>query len=235
MRINALSRIALIHALEESVAPARAAFARNWPEALTFDILDTSLGVDRAHVGSLDAAMFARFSALAKYAESSLGKGGRTSGILFTCSAFGPAIDRVKTEVNIPVLRPNESAFRQALTRGRQIGLVVTFAPSAVTLESELRAMADSAAQVVTIRTVLVEPALTALKSGDGTRHDNLIASAAGDLAGVDALVLGQFSMARAALAVAMAGFAGRVITTPDAAVNELRQLLPHLSDGSKH
>jgi Asp/Glu/hydantoin racemase len=229
-----LSRIALIHALEESAAPTRDAFARNWPEAFAFDILDTSLAIDRAHAGSLDTAMLERFSTLAQYAESSVGKGGRTSAILFTCSAFGPAIDRVKTQLKIPVLRPNESAFRQALARGRQIGLVVTFAPSAVALESELRAMADTAAQAVSIKTVLVEPALTALKAGDGTRHDRLVADAVGELAGFDVLVLGQFSMARAAPAVATAGFAGRVITTPDAAVNELRQLLPHLSDGSR-
>ena len=36
-------RIALIDALEESVAPARAAFRPGWPEAETFDLLDTSL------------------------------------------------------------------------------------------------------------------------------------------------------------------------------------------------
>ena len=46
-------RIALIHALEESVAPIRAAFREAWPEAFAFDLLDTSLAIDRAHAGVL--------------------------------------------------------------------------------------------------------------------------------------------------------------------------------------
>ncbi len=41
------ARIALIHALAESVAPSHAAFARIWPEAYAYDLLDTSLAVDR--------------------------------------------------------------------------------------------------------------------------------------------------------------------------------------------
>jgi hypothetical protein len=45
-------RIARVHALAESVAPAREAFRRRWPEAICFDLLDTSLAVDD---GALDA------------------------------------------------------------------------------------------------------------------------------------------------------------------------------------
>ena len=45
---EAAPRIALIHALEESVLPARAAFAAHWPEAHAFDLLDTSLATDLA-------------------------------------------------------------------------------------------------------------------------------------------------------------------------------------------
>ena len=220
-----MARIALIHALEESVAPARNAFARSWPEAFAFDVLDTSLAIDLAHAGSLDAAMLTRFETVARYAETSAGRGGITRAILFTCSAFGPAIDRVKTQVGIPVLRPNESAFRQALARGSHIGLVVTFAPSAPALESELRQMAAEMNRSITTKTVLVEAALHALKAGHGAEHDSLAAAAVGELADVDCLVLGQFSLARAAPAVTAAGFAGRVITTPDAAVQELRRL----------
>ena len=55
--------------------------------------------------------------------------------------------------------------------------------------------------------------------------HDTLIARAAEDLADCDALVLAQFSMARAATAVA--GLPRRrVLTAPDAAVRRLRSLI---------
>ncbi len=108
-------RIALIHALAESVAPIRAAFATHWPGAACFDLLDTSLSADLAAAGRLEAEMIARFRTLARYAAGTSGAGGQTAAILFTCSAFGPAIEAVKAGLSIPVMRPNEAAFEQAL------------------------------------------------------------------------------------------------------------------------
>lgn len=219
---DAVARIALIHALEESVRPAREAFAHHWPEAFAFDLLDTSLAVDRAETGRLDERMMARFRTLADYAATNAGKGGRTAGILFTCSAFGPAINAVKAWVTIPVLRPNEAAFEAALNMGDKLGLVVSFKPSRASLEEELRAMAKERRRDVTIRTEVAAGALEALKAGDGDRHDLLVADAAARLGDVDAIILGQFSLARAHDRVALhAGLP--VITTPRSAVEGLR------------
>jgi Asp/Glu/hydantoin racemase len=222
-----MTRIAFIHALEESVLPARAALARNWPDAFGFDLLDSSLAVDLAHAGGkLDGVMMNRFSTLARYAAANEGRDGRLCGILFTCSAFGPAIDRVKTEVDLPVLRPNESAFREALTRGNKIALVVTFAPSAKSLETELHQMAEAADQRISIETLFVDHALVALKQGDAEKHDRLVVAATSNLGRHDAVVLGQFSLARTVHAMRTQGWGDRVITTPDAAVRELRQMV---------
>jgi Asp/Glu/hydantoin racemase len=217
------ARIALIHALEESVAPARAAFASAWPEAYGFDLLDTSLAVDRAQRGRLDEAMFGRFRALADYAASSEGLGGKTAGILFTCSAFGPAIDAVKAATGVPVLRPNESAFAEALELGSRLGLVVSFGPSLDSLEDELNAMARDRGQTLTVRSALAEGALAALKQGDGAAHDRLVADAARRLADVDAIILGQFSLARARAEIER--HAGPpIVTTPQSAARALRR-----------
>ena len=220
---DAVARIALIHALEESIRPAREAFADYWPEAFAFDLLDTSLAVDRAEAGSLDEGMMARFRALADYAATNAGRGGRTAGILFTCSAFGPAIDAVKARVAIPVLRPNEAAFQAALSMGDRIGLIVSFEPSRSSLEEELRAMAKERDRDVTIRTEVAAGALEALKAGDGNRHDLLVANAVARLVGgVDVIILGQFSLARAHGRVAIST-GMPVITTPRSAVEGLR------------
>ena len=217
------ARIALIHALEESIAPAHAAFAAAWPEAYCFDLLDSSLAVDRAKRGMLDQAMFVRFRRLADYAESSEGLGGGTSGILFTCSAFGPAIDALKAATDIPVLRPNESAFEEALNTGSRLGLVVSFAPSLDSLEGELNAMAVERDQEVTVRSVLADGALAALKQGDGATHDRLVADAARRLADVDVIILGQFSLARARAEIER--HAGPpIVTTPQSAAQAMRR-----------
>ncbi len=167
--------------------------------------------------------MTARFRTLADHAATNAGKGGRTAGILFSCSAFGPAIDAVKARVTIPVLRPNEAAFEAALSMGDKLGLVVSFAPSRASLEEELRAMANERHRDVTIRTAVAAGALEALKAGDADRHDLLVADAAARLVGdVDAIVLGQFSLARAHDRVALhTGMP--VITTPRSAVEGFR------------
>lgn len=215
-------RIALIHALEESVLPARAAFAAGWPEAQVFDLLDTSLATDLAARGRLDDAMMQRFLTLGRYACATEGAAGPARGMLFTCSAFGPAIEAVKRDLSIPVFRPNEAAFAEALAIGDRIGLVVSFAPSQASLTRELEEMAGRPLQV---SGVVAEGALAALKRGDGATHDRLVAEAAARLANVDVLVLGQFSLARSRHAVEQATGLP-VVTTPEAAVTALRKAI---------
>jgi len=218
-------RIALIHALEESVLPARTAFAAHWPQAWCFDLLDTSLAVDLGAAGGLDAAMMERFERLADYATGFPGKGGRTQAILFTCSAFGPAIDAVKTRLSVPVLRPNEAAFEEALELGSSFAILVTFGPSREPLAAELHAMAAARGRRITVKTILVDGALAALQAGDASTHDRFAAGACHGLDGVDALILGQFSLARAADAIRDIT-AVPVLTTPDCAVRALRARL---------
>jgi Asp/Glu/hydantoin racemase len=218
-------RIALIHALEESVEPTRAAFTADWPEAFCFDLLDTSLAIDLAAAGRLDEAMMERFQALADYATGYQGKAGRTQAILFTCSAFGPAIDAVKARLAIPVLRPNESAFDQALEMGDTIGLLVTFRPSLRALETELVAMAAARGRRITVKPIMADGALAALKAGDGDTHDRLAVEVCRNLSQIDVLVLGQFSLARAAARIRQVTTAP-VLTTPDCAVRALRARL---------
>lgn len=229
MTMNETPRIALIHALEESVAPARAAFAEIWPEASYFDLLDTSLSIDRAQAGELDEAMKERFAALANYATAYSGKGGRTAGILFTCSAFGAAIDAVKAKVQVPVLRPNEAAFSTALRTGSQFLMLVSFEASLDALEAEFRMMADETGKPAQITMILVEGALAALQAGDGERHDRLLTEAAVYHAGsADTVILGQFSQARARSSIERSLPGTAVITTPHSAVAEMRRLVSH-------
>ena len=211
-------RIALIHALAHSVGPINDEMARAWPEATVMNLLDDSLSADLARQGrGLDADMHQRFESLAAYAEST-----GAQALLFTCSAFGPAIEAVAAELPIPVLKPNESAFRAALAHGKRIGLLVTFAGSLAPLTEELQTMAGPGLE---LHARIVPAALGALQAGDGAAHDAKIAEAAAHLPPVDALVLGQFSMARAARALA-----DRIVyTTPDAAVADLKRRITSL------
>ncbi len=218
-------RVALIHALAESQAPVLASFASLWPEADPFNLLDDSLPSDLAKAGAVDAAMTGRFLNLARYAAGCGDAARPTRGILFTCSAFGPAIDRVKQSLKLPVLKPNEAAFESALNLGATLGLVVTFGAALAPMSDEFQAMAQARGVKLRLKTARAAGALEALRAGELKRHDELIADAVQSLGDVDAIVLGQFSMARAA-AVVSGRTAAPVLTTPGAAVAKLRALV---------
>lgn len=217
-------RIMLMHALQESMRPAHEAFAAAWSEAECFDVLDSSLSADLASCGRLEGEIIERVMTLAHYAARASGRE-KAAALLFTCSAFGRAIEAVKGALAIPVLRPNEAAFDEALDRGTRIGLIVTFRPSLAALEDELMQMAAQRGVQISVPSRVVPGALESLRDGDGARHDALVVAAAVDMPPVDCLVLGQFSTARAAPAVErIAGV--RPITTPHSAVRKLRSLI---------
>ncbi|TPG57146.1 arylsulfatase [Roseomonas nepalensis] len=219
-------RVMLVHALRESLAPIHAAFAAAWPEAETHDLLDSSLSADHAaSAGRLDRKMTERFRALGRYAAATGPEGRGSDAILFTCSAFGPAIEAVRRDQAVPVLKPNEAAFAEALRHGPRIGLLCTFAPTRAPAVAELEAMAAARGITPVIEARVVEGALAALQAGRGEEHDALSAAAAAGLPPVDAVVIAQFSMARAAPAVRVR-LGVPVLTTPDSAVAALRAIL---------
>lgn len=220
-----MTRIALIHALPESISPIHEALAQEWPEARAFDLLDSSLPGDLACAGRVDPTLSRRFMELARYAASAGEERDRTAGILFTCSAFGPAIQAVKAAMSIPVLHPNESAFEQAVSIGGRVGLLVTFPPSLHSLEVQLHEQARLRGVELSIVSRNVEGALDALHGSDFATHDRLIAAAADELPLTDSLILGQFSMARAASSIKPIP-SREVLTTPTSAVRGLRALV---------
>jgi Asp/Glu/hydantoin racemase len=218
-------RIALIHALRESMEPIWSAFSKSWPVAQTFNLLDDSLSADLAQEGKLTDAIIDRFVTLGRYACNAGAGEKTTDAILFTCSAFGPAIEAVEHDLEIPVLTPNEAAFDDAIAIGSRIGLMVTFPPSEPALIKKLEDLAKTKGVEIDITSTVVAEALATLQAGDPSRHDELISDEAEALDDIDCIVLGQFSMARAAENVARRVDVP-VITTPAAAVDRLRTLL---------
>lgn len=215
-----MPRIALNHAVAVAMEPIETAFRELWPDAERINLLDDCLSIDRARDESLVPALTARVGALGRYALSC-----GADAILYTCSAFGPAIEAVAREAPVPVLKPNEAMFRAALATGQRIGMLATFGQSIPSMEAEFRDMAAAARARATIESVLVADAMAALKGGDGSRHDELLAAASSRLASCDAIMLAQFSTARARDDVHRA-VAKPILTSPHAAVTELKARL---------
>jgi len=209
-------RIALIHAVRVAMPPVEDAFTRHWPQAERINLLDDALSVDRERAGALTVELSARISALANYAISA-----GASGILYTCSAFGEAIEAVQARVRMPVLKPNEAMFAEALALGARLGLLATFPASIGSMAKELKALAPH----VELETGCVPQALAALQAGDSAQHDALLAAIAPRFTGCDALMLAQFSTARARDALA-AVVECPVLASPDSAVLAMRRRL---------
>lgn len=224
---TAAPRIALIHATALAVEPIQSAFGRHWAQARCMNLLDDSLSVDRAEAGSLTPGMVQRFIDLAEYAKRT-----GCSGILFTCSAFGPAIEAAGAAVGVPTLKPNEAMFEEALARspaqGAKLGLIATFEASIPSMSAELLDLARQRGRHIELRTQFVPKAMQDLAQGRAAEHHRKIAQAAHSLRDCDVVMLAQFSMA-AALPAVQAELSCPVLSSPDCAVLALQKKMKHV------
>ncbi len=216
-----MPRIALIHAVSVAIEPVISAFAAEWPDAEVTSLLDDSLASDLDRAGRLNQQMIHRFGVLARYVRDC-----GCDGILFTCSAFGPAIERVAEDLApMPVLKPNEAMFEAAIEQGSTIGLLATFAPSIPSMEQEFNALSEASDRSVQLKTACVPEAMTALRNGDAEIHNALVAETAKELEECDVLMLAQFSTAQAKDAVSEQ-VSAPVLASPASAVLKLKRLL---------
>jgi len=213
-------RIVLIHATPVAIDPILSVFQQEWPQAEPVNILDDSLSKDLESAGSLTPAIIRRIVSMARY-SSDIG----AAAILFTCSAFGRAIDAAKTDVSIPVLKPNEAMFEDALLAGNRLGLLATFGPSVASMESEFYDLARLRNSTAGLESLLVPDAMAALAKGDAKSHNRLLAKAAPQLAKCDAIMLAHFSTSRALTDVQRA-VGCRVMTSPHSAVAKLKKMI---------
>jgi len=124
----------------------RAYGLRERVDALRFDLLDRRVGErvgDQAGAGERAGVerLFHGFDALGR--------------------DIGEAIEAAAARAPIPVLKPNEAMFEAALTAGRRIGMLATFAPSVASMEQEFRAMAETHRSPATIETYCVPGAMS--------------------------------------------------------------------------
>lgn len=219
--MSATPRIVLYHATPVAMEPIQNAMAKLWPAAEVVNLLDDGLTIDRAKEGpTLSEALTERFIDFGRYAHR-IG----ADGILVTCSAFGPAIEKMAAELPVPVLKPNEAMFRAALSAGRRIGMLATFAPAVATMEDEFAAVRREIGSDASLDSIVVPDAIEILRKGDAETHNRLIAARAPKFAGHDAIMLAHFSTSRAADAV-RAVVDIPVLSAPEAAVSRMRALV---------
>ncbi len=159
------------------MAPVAQAFEQLWPQARLTNLLDDSLSPDLAAAGRITEALTARMVGLARYVRDQ-----GADGILYTCSAFGPAIEAAAADVGIPTLKPNEAMFEEALALcaragvDARAGLVTTFAPAAGPMRAEFEEMALLHAQPACLDSACADGAMGLLQAGQPQAHDQRVA-----------------------------------------------------------
>lgn len=215
-------RVFLVHPTPLAMAPIDEAFKTLWPQAQTLNLLDESLYADIPQDGTLAPGIYDRVASLLRHCEAS-----GADGILFSGSTFGPAVDKARAGMRVPVLRAEEAMMEQALTLGERLLLVCTAKRAMPVVRGTLDAAIRRAGVARAITELWVKGARDAITSGDIDTHDRLIAeqvTAAGDF---DVIIFGQISMVPARTPLPH-DIARRIVTGPAATVARMRALIDH-------
>lgn len=212
-------RIALFHATRAAITPIETAFAEIWPDADHWSLLDEGLtqAVDRA--GGYTQEIEDRFIALANYVAET-----GPDALLFTCTAFGPAMEICQQRFPFPTFKPNEALLEQGLDAGRRIGLLASHPVTLPMLTGQLEALAKERGKELTVVPKLADGAWNDLTAGRKQAHDDKLLAAADALTDCDAILLAQFSMAPL-LAAIQAKTTAPVLSSPHAAAAKLKDL----------
>lgn len=197
------------------------------------NIVDESLLADALANGALTAAISRR---VVDHIVSAADSG--AVAVMATCSSIGPAVELAAQLVDVPVLRVDtpmvdaaiETAKMAAGTeRTPRIAVLATAKSTLSPTVDLVRRRAEHASVEVDLDVRLLAEAFTANASGDTARHDAIIAEALQDLAtSVDAIVLAQASMARAAASVSGEGLHTPTFSSPGLAMGRLADVLVH-------
>ena len=212
--------IALLSVHKDAMEAAVRAFEAGWPEARISNLMDDGLFAWVRETGGVVPGMYDVFRTLTRYMAD---RG--ADGILYTCSAFRECIDACIAEFDLPLLKPNDAMIEQALDAGSRIAVVATVGATIPSISAEIEEMAAARGQTVELVPYFVEGAFDALAGGDAARHDALVAARAREIAGCDVIALAQFTLSRAAPAVAAVSSIP-VLNSPGAAVAKMRRML---------
>jgi Asp/Glu/hydantoin racemase len=186
-------RLGLVHTSATLVPVFAQLCKEKLPDVETFNIADDSLVRGIREAGGITETIAAR---VASYLESA--ELGGADFILVTCSSIGPAVESAAKQRGVPVLRVDQPMADKAVQIGKRIGVIATLSTTLEPTADLISRRAQVAGKQIELTSRLCEGAFEALMSGDGAKHDTIVAAVLKELAkSVDVIVLAQASMAR--------------------------------------
>jgi len=187
----------------------------------TFNIVDDSVIKNVIKKGELTPDTAARVVSHIQAAEAA-----GADVILATCSSIGSAIETAATLCNVPVIRVDQAMADEAVQISNKIGVIATLPTTLEPTSDLVKRRAEAAGKEVTISSKLCEGAFEALMSGDGAKHDDMVASALKELMNeVDVIVLAQASMSRVVDGLSEDEKIVPILASPEIAMKKLAEV----------
>lgn len=192
-----IKTLALIHTVSWYQKSVNAPFVEPWlkknPDVRVFNIMDDSLLCESiAHQGATNAVLKRiQFYALAAEAMGA-------DVAMCSCTTVGEATRIARQYTSIPVFNIDEPMARQAVRKGRRLGIIATVPTSPAATQRQLEVAAAEAGVSISIKISVNEKAFALLQQGEIEKHNELVRRDMDKLATkVDVLVLGQISLAQ--------------------------------------
>ena len=224
--------VAVINATVASVSPAKAGLAQAFPEATVWNLVDDRLIRDADAAGGLTPALSSRMLNLIEYAVT-----GGAEAVLLSCSMYGPVLEHARHDYDVPMLSSDEELFDEVARRSfRSVLLLGPLAPAVEDSVTRLREVLSRSTGAATPRIIgqMADGAVTATTRGDKEELVRVLTSAASPhLKDVDAVVLGNFSLAPAREGLE-AALQIPVLSAPELAAARLRRSLQMAGESSR-
>lgn len=219
--------LAIIHTSPTLTPLFGALCAEYMPDVSIFHMVDESLIQDMIREGRLRRVTMRRLLAMIASAQMS-----GADAVLVTCSSIGAGVVLGQQLFDIPVIRVDEAMAESAVRMGRRIGVMATLRTTLEPTIALLREKAAEAGVEIEIVDSLCDGAFDAVLTGDTATHDRILSEALRlDMKGVDVVVLAQASMARVVRALPEGTLTMPVLSSPELAVMQARDVLAGLCE----
>jgi len=219
--------LALIHTSPTLTPMFTALCTEQIPETTIFHMVDESLIKDTIREGGLRRITMRRLLVMIESANMS-----GADAVMVTCSSIGPGIAIGQQLFDFPVIRVDEAMAETAVRMGKRIGVMATLRTTLEPTIALLRQKAAEAGREIEIVDSLCDGAFEAVLSGDTATHDRILTDALlNDMRGVDLAVLAQASMARVVKTMPEGTLKMPVLSSPELAVRQAREILSELKN----
>jgi Asp/Glu/hydantoin racemase len=217
-----LKTLGLIHTSATLIPVFQQLCQQYLPSVTIFNIVDDSLVKNIiAKGGEVGPSIYRR---VADYVASAEDAG--ADYVLVTCSSIGAAVEAAAEKVNVPVLRVDQPMADLAVKTGRRIGVIATLQTTLQPTSDLVKRRAALVGKEIELTAKLCEGAFDALMSGDGGKHDTLVADALRELSKqVDVILLAQASMARVVDALSNEDKRVPIVASPPNAIQHIANL----------